>query len=175
MQFLIDAYEAIRDFLELGGPVLRLIAVVILAMWILILERLMYFRTGLRRLIRQTYEAWENRPERRSWHAQQIRSQLISQVRMNANQGVPMVETLVALCPLLGLLGTVTGMIAVFEVMAVTGGGNARSMAAGVSMATIPTMAGMVGALSGVFLVTVLTRTVKRRVGFLEDRLTMDH
>ena len=173
MQFLIDAYEAIRDFLELGGPVLRLIAVVILAMWILILERLMYFRTGLRRLIRETYEAWEARPERKSWHAHQIRSQLISQVRMNANQGVPMVETLVALCPL--LLGTVTGMIAVFEVMAVTGGGNARSMAAGVSMATIPTMAGMVGALSGVFLVTVLTRTVKRRVTFLEDRLTMDH
>lgn len=175
MQFLIDAYEAIRDFLELGGPVLRLIAVVILAMWILILERLMYFRTGLSRLIRETYEAWEARPERKSWHAHQIRSQLISQVRMNANQGVPMVETLVALCPLLGLLGTVTGMIAVFEVMAVTGGGNARSMAAGVSMATIPTMAGMVGALSGVFLVTVLTRTVKRRVTFLEDRLTMDH
>ncbi len=175
MQFLIDAYEAIRDFLELGGPVLRLIAVVILAMWILILERLMYFRTGLSRLIRETYEAWEARPERKSWHAHQIRGQLISQVRMNANQGVPMVETLVALCPLLGLLGTVTGMIAVFEVMAVTGGGNARSMAAGVSMATIPTMAGMVGALSGVFLVTVLTRTVKRRVTFLEDRLTMDH
>ncbi len=175
MQFLIDAYEAIRDFLELGGPVLRLIAVVILAMWILILERLMYFRTGLRRLIRNTYEAWEARPERKSWHAHQIRSQLISQVRINANQGVPMVETLVALCPLLGLLGTVTGMIAVFEVMAVTGGGNARSMASGVSMATIPTMAGMVGALSGVFLVTVLVRTVKRRITFLEDRMTMDH
>ena len=86
-----------------------------------------------------------------------------------------MVETLVALCPLLGLLGTVTGMIAVFEVMAVTGGGNARSMASGVSMATIPTMAGMVGALSGVFLVTVLVRTVKRRITFLEDRMTMDH
>ena len=76
---------------------------------------------------------------------------------------------------LLGLLGTVTGMISVFEVMAVSGTGNARSMAAGVSRATIPTMAGMVGALSGVFLVTVLTRTVKRRIQFLEDEMTMDH
>ena len=175
MQFLIDAYEAIRDFLELGGPVLRLIAVVILAMWILILERLMYFRTGLRNLIRNAYESWESRDERKSWHAKQVRSQIISQVRMNAGQGLGMIETLVALCPLLGLLGTVTGMIAVFQVMAVTGGGNARSMAAGVSMATIPTMAGMVGALSGVFLVTILTRTAKRRIAFLEDRMTMDH
>jgi biopolymer transport protein ExbB len=42
-------------------------------------------------------------------------------------------------------------------------------------MATIPTMAGMVGALSGVFLVTILTRTAKRRVTILEDEMTMDH
>ena len=39
MQSLLDAYEAIRDFLELGGPVLRLIGWVILFLWILILER----------------------------------------------------------------------------------------------------------------------------------------
>ena len=86
-----------------------------------------------------------------------------------------MIQTLVALCPLLGLLGTVTGMVNVFQTMAVFGTGNARSMASGVSMATIPTMAGMVGALSGVFLVTILTRQARRRIGTLEDEMTMDH
>ena len=175
MQALFDAYEAIRDFLELGGPVLRLIGVVILFMWILILERLIYFRIGLKGLIREMFEIWEVRSERKSWHANQIRDAMISRVTMAANQGLPMIQTCVALCPLLGLLGTVTGMISVFEVMAISGSGNARSMAAGVSRATIPTMAGMVGALSGVFLVTVLTRTAKRSVQFLEDGMTMDH
>ena len=175
MQSLVNAFEAIRDFLELGGPVLRLIGWVILFMWILILERLIFFRTGLKSLIRQAFEEWEGRAERKSWHAHQIRSAIISRVSMAANQGVPMIQTFVALCPLLGLLGTVTGMIAVFEVMAVSGTGNARSMAAGVSRATIPTMAGMVGALSGVFLVTILTRSVKRSIQFLEDEMTMDH
>jgi biopolymer transport protein ExbB len=175
MQTIIDAYEAIRDFLELGGPVLRVIAVVILLMWILILERLIYFRTGLSQLIKEAFSEWEGRAERRSWHAHQIRLGIISRVRMSATQGLPMIQTFVALCPLFGLLGTVTGMIAVFEVMAVTGSGNARSMASGVSMATIPTMAGMVGMLSGVFLVTILNRMVKRRIGLLEDELTMDH
>ena len=57
---------------------------------------------------------------------------------------------LIAICPLLGLLGTVTGMISVFEVMAEVGTGNARLMAGGISLATIPTMAGMVCALSGI-------------------------
>jgi len=72
------------------------------------------------------------------------------------------------------LMGTVTGMIEVFDVMAISGSGNARSMASGVSKATIPTMAGMVGALSGVFLVTVLNQKVNREVEDLEDNLTTD-
>ncbi len=175
MQILIDAYEAIRDFLELGGPVLRVIAIVILLMWILILERLIYFNTSLKSVIARTLSEWEQRHERQSWEAHQIRTAMISRVREQANKGLAMIQTLVALCPLFGLLGTVTGMVAVFQVMAATGAGNARSMADGVSMATVPTMAGMVGMLSGIFLVTVLTRMMRRRVGLLEDEMTMDH
>ena len=168
-------FEAIRDFLELGGPVLRIIGVVILFLWILILERLIYYRTGLKSLFEEALNEWERRPERKSWHARQVREAIISRVRISAEKGLPMIQTLVALCPLLGLMGTVTGMIQVFEVMAISGTSNARSMAAGVSRATVPTMAGMVGALSGVFLITILTRTAKRNTAILEDRLTMDH
>ena len=175
MQFFVNAFEAIRDFLELGGPVLQVIGWTILFMWILILERLIYLRTGLKTLIQESVEQWGRRSQRRSWHAGQIREAVISRVTMSANQGIPMIQTLVALCPLLGLMGTVTGMITVFDVMAISGSGNPRSMAAGVSRATIPTMAGMVGALSGVFLVTILTRTVKRQIETLEDNMTMDH
>ena len=175
MQALMSAFEATRDFLELGGPVLQLIGWTILFMWILILERLIYFRTGLKELVQESFEYWERRTERGSWNAQQIREAVISRVSMSANQGIPMIQTLVALCPLLGLMGTVTGMITVFDVMAISGSGNPRSMAAGVSRATIPTMAGMVGALSGVFLVTVLTRSVKRQIESLENHMAMDH
>lgn len=175
MLLILDAFEAIRDFMELGGPVLRWIAVSIFVMWTLIVERLIFFRTNMRAIAAQTREEWESRDERKSWHAHQIREGMISRFSMATNRGIPMIQTLVALCPLLGLLGTVTGMIKVFEVMAVSGSGNVRAMAAGVSQATVPTMAGMVGALSGVLLVTLLTRRAEREVEFLEDSLTMDH
>jgi biopolymer transport protein ExbB len=66
-------------------------------------------------------------------------------------------------------------MIEVFNIMAVTGGGDAKSMAGGVSRATIPTMAGMVAALSGVFANTYVTRKAARESQFLEDNLTTDH
>jgi biopolymer transport protein ExbB len=175
MQWLVDSFEAIRDFIELGGPILRWIAVTIFAMWVLIVERMIFFRTSMKTLTAEVQSSWEARPERRSWNAHQIREAMISKVHMAANQQIPMIQTLVALCPLLGLMGTVTGMIKVFEVMAVSGSGNVRAMAAGVSQATVPTMAGMVGALSGVLLVTLLTRRAAREVEFLEDSLTMDH
>ena len=175
MLWLADAFEAIRDFMELGGPVLRWIAFVIFVMWALIIERLVYFRRPMKEMSRTIHDRWESRPERKSWNAHQIREGMISQFAMATNAGIPMIQTLVALCPLLGLMGTVTGMINVFGVMAVSGSGNVRAMAAGVSQATVPTMAGMVGALSGVLLVTLLSRRAAREVEFLEDSLTMDH
>ena len=175
MFWLIDAYEAIRDFMALGGPVLKAIAGTIFVMWVLIVERIMFFRSTLKEMSRDIQNTWESRPERRSWEAHQIRELMISRFSISVNRGIAMIQTLVALCPLLGLLGTVTGMIAVFQVLAVSGSGNVRAMAAGVSQATIPTMAGMVGALSGVLLVTLLSRRAAREVEFLEDSMTMDH
>jgi len=175
MLWLADSIEAIRDFMTLGGPVLRAIAVVIFIMWVLIVERVVYFRSSMKKMSREIHDKWESRPERQSWNAKQVRELMISQFSEVTNRGLAVIQTLIALCPLLGLLGTVTGMIKVFEVMAASGSGNVRAMAAGVSQATVPTMAGMVGALSGVLLITLLTRRAQREVGFLEDSLTMDH
>jgi biopolymer transport protein ExbB len=175
MIWLYDAIEAIRDFMNLGGPVLTWIAITIFVMWVLIIERLLFFRTTMKTVVADMQQSWEARAERRSWHAHQIREAMISRFDQLTTGSIPMIQTLVALCPLLGLLGTVTGMIRVFEVMALSGSGNVRAMAAGVSQATIPTMAGMVGALSGVLLVTLLTRRSSRETEFLADSLTMDH
>ena len=175
MFWLRDAFEAIRDFMGLGGPVLNAIAVTIFLMWVLIIERILFFRSSMRSMSREIHDKWESRPERKSWHAHQIRELMISRFSLSVNRGIAMIQTFVALCPLLGLLGTVTGMIAVFQVLAVSGSGNVRAMAAGVSQATVPTMAGMVGALSGVLFVTILSRRATREVEFLEDSLTMDH
>lgn len=175
MQFAIDIYEAIRDFLELGGPVLVVIAWTIFIMWGLIFERMLFFRTRLKKLMAETLAAWESRPDRRSWEAFRIRELLVSKVKMAAHAGLPMIKTLVALCPLLGLLGTAAGMIEVFDVMAVTGSGNARATASGVSKAIVSTMAGMVGALSGVFFASILTGWATRQVSAFEDEIFTDH
>ena len=94
---------------------------------------------------------------------------------MQLHSNLDLIKALVAICPLCGLLGTVTGMMEVFDVMALVGTGSARNMAAGISKATIPTMAGMVGALTGVFFITILDRQAKARSARLSESLTFDH
>ncbi len=143
-------------------------------MWTMIIERWWYFQQEHKGVVRNATEVWEGRPERRSWTAHQIRDQLISEASDRISGTLPLIQTCVMLCPLLGLLGTVTGMISVFDAMA-TQGGNARSMAAGVSQATIPTMAGMVASLSGVLGSTLIKRKVDFEIELFEDHLTMDH
>ncbi|MDI3243672.1 MULTISPECIES: MotA/TolQ/ExbB proton channel family protein [Pseudoalteromonas] len=175
MVLLIDSINAIRDFLDTGGQVLLVIGVLIFAMWLLILERFIYFFKGFRSYKQNVKAQWKSRAERNSWNAEQIRQAMISRASMRLDTNLALINVMVALCPLLGLLGTVTGMIEVFDVMAITGTGSARSMASGVSKATIPTMAGMVGALSGVFASTFLQRRAKREVELLEDSMVLDH
>ena len=175
MYALLDALEGINKFVNMGGPILLVIAALLLVLWTLLFERIWYFKTSLKNDVQGALDQWEARAERQSRRAHHVREALISRVAVKIEQSLPMIKTLVAMAPLLGLLGTVTGMIKVFEVLAITGGGDAKSMAGGVSQATIPTMAGMVAAISGVFGNTYVTRTAEREKQLLEDHLTMDH
>jgi len=167
--------ETILAFMDKGGDVLWLIAILVFVMWTLIFERLWFFSFVWRDERKFIVDKWKTRGERKSWNAKQVRVRLVSQSREVINNNMPVITTMVALCPLLGLLGTVTGMIEVFNVMAVTGGGDAKSMAGGVERSTIPTMAGMVAALSGLFANTYLQRIAEREQESLEDQLTSDH
>jgi biopolymer transport protein ExbB len=169
-----DAYVAIIRFMEMGGDVLWFIAAITFLMWSLIFERIWFFRTEYQTMVREASSKWEMRGERKSWSAYQVREGIISDGATRIAGSLPIIETCVALCPLFGLLGTVTGMIAVFDAMA-TQGGNARSMAAGVSMATIPTMSGMIASLSGLVGTTYLKRKVEYETELFEDQLTLDH
>ncbi len=174
MRQLIDLIEKVQSFIESGGPVLKVIFVVTLVMWAFILERLWYYRAVYPSLEKKTIQAWMARKERKSWYAMQVRQMLITEVLLSTNQSVKTIQTFVALCPLLGLLGTVTGMIEVFNIMALVGGSNARAMASGVSMATIPTMAGMVAALSGMYFAVRFGRLADNKVSLMEDSLVRE-
>ena len=177
MEYLnpVNAYNGLQEFLGTGGNVLFVIMIATFVMWTFILERYAYYLFAHRPLKKRFKSEWDGRTDKTSWKAHAIRDEMISQIKFKTDQNVGIIKTLVAIAPLLGLLGTVTGMIEVFDVMAISGSGNARSMASGVSRATIPTMAGMVASLSGVFASTWLQRMAKRETELLEDSMPVEH
>ena len=171
----IEVLAKVLEFIERGGDVLLVIFAVTAMMWTFILERTWYFLRVYPTRRKQVIEDWSARTDRSSWGAHQIRRLIISEVQLDLQSGLGLVRAIVAVCPMLGLLGTVTGMIEVFDVMANSGSGNARGMASGVSKATLPTMAGMVAALSGLIISVRLDRYATEQADFVADTLTVVH
>lgn len=174
MNPVISLWEAFEAFFESGGPVLVVIFATTLLLWTLIFERILYFFLEHRRSVSEQLSVWRARPETKSWRAHQIKRMLVARVSESAHRNTRFIKTLVMITPLLGLLGTVTGMIEVFDVMAFAGDGNSRAMASGISRATIPTMAGLAAALSGVYFSKQFAKTAEAKVTQFEDKLRME-
>jgi len=85
---------------------------------------------------------------------------------------LPLLRVMVPLCPLLGLIGTVTGMLEVFDSMAIRGSADARTMASGVSQAMNCTMMGLAVSITGLYPVYYFNNRSKVETELLSDKLT---
>lgn len=173
MWAVLEAFAIVRDFHFAGGAVLWTIGINTLLMWTMICERLLYYRFTLPKEINRVTHTWFSRDDRSSWYAQQIRHKLVADISIHAKFSLPVVKTMITLCPLFGLLGTVTGMIEIFDVMNAFGMNNTRSMASGISKATLPTMAGMGSAIFGLMAYRALLRYYEKQVQAISDQLSL--
>ena len=109
MYWFDSAYEAVSRFMDMGGNVLWLIAILLFVMWTLIFERVWYFKAGWKNDAGKAIANWESRPERNSWFAHQIREKLISQARMQIYQYLPVIKNHGGLVSATGLAGNRDG------------------------------------------------------------------
>ena len=169
---LKESWYNILSFIDMGGPVLWAIMAVLFFMWLMIIERVWYYSVSFPRMRKSALKHWhEERSDTTSWYAKRVREQIVSEANIALRAGLGFLDALVAISPLLGLFGTVYGMLNVFDIMAMEGTSNARAMAGGVAKATIPTMAGMIAALSGVFFTTYFKQKATRETERLEDSM----
>ena len=167
----ISPFVSVDEFIAAGGWVIPWIFLAGLIMWTLILERYWFFFRILPRETRDMLAAWKQRANHKSWTSRHIRLEMISRANAQMKSTLPLIRVLVPLCPLLGLLGTVTGMLEVFDAMALKGFADARTMAYGVSHAMISTMAGLVVSMSGIFFVGRFRSRVRVQTELLADAL----
>ncbi len=83
---------------------------------------------------------------------------------------VSVIKVFAAVSPLLGLLGTVTGMIETFQAITLYGTGDASTMAGGISSALITTVLGIVSAIPLILLHSLVASRSKNLVHLLEER-----
>ena len=185
MDAIIDAYEYLRP----GGPVMIPIIVTSVWMWALIVERMLYYRRINRddMNLKQAVGILCGRPS--SLSRKGLRSRVVvsflkertgnrkldkrvldlcaMRQRPLLRRYLAVIAALAAVAPLFGLLGTVTGMVTTFDVIAFFGTGNAKAMAGGISEALITTQSGLLVAIPGLFMSAFLMRRATR----LEERL----
>lgn len=91
----------------------------------------------------------------------------LSEESARLNRGLPTVAVLAAVSPLLGLLGTVTGMIETFQSITLFGTGDPKLMSGGISQALITTQLGLAVAIPLVLFHSMLTGRANRLVEML--------
>jgi biopolymer transport protein ExbB len=192
MDWLQRGLLQLDEYLRAGGPVMLPLFATSLVMWVLIVDRALFFR----RLCRNTMplptalaHVVENRmpdPERYGGAISLLLARFIpvrsgdrvldrflldetvTRIDRSLDDYLALIGVLAAVAPCLGLLGTVTGMISTFDVLAVFGTGNARAMAGGIAEALITTQTGLLVAIPGLYLKGLL----ERRARTLRQRLS---
>lgn len=164
MNTLLAYYEQFLRFLDRGGPVVLAILLASTLMWTLIIERYYFLHRIYPARLQAAIKAWRARADHRSWHAHCIREQMLSELTVLLRRHLILIRSLTTVLPLLGLLGTVTGMVTSFEVLRVFGTGNARGLTAGISQALFTTLAGLLTALSGLYFSLHLQRRARAAI-----------
>jgi biopolymer transport protein ExbB len=84
--------------------------------------------------------------------------------------GLSLLKIISMIAPLLGLLGTVTGMIIVFQAITIYGAGDPKAMAGGISSALVTTVLGLVVAIPTLLMHTALNGKAKKLIHILEEQ-----
>jgi biopolymer transport protein ExbB len=166
-----DLTTGVTHLFALGGPVMWVLLFVCLTLWLLMVERFWFLRFNFPVLRQQLLQEWQSRSDRSSWRAKAIRRETVCEVQLQLQAWLSTIRTLIAVCPLLGLMGTVTGMIGVFEIITLTGG-ESQAIAGGVYRATVPTMSGLVISLSAQYFSARLRHLAAREQKLFADELT---
>jgi len=182
MNVLWGHFAQIRDYLNTGGVVMVPLLAVSLIMWVLIINRAFFFRRLHRRNMPREkaghfVRSGEPPPfkkyrgitamfvgeflARRTGNIRQDRRALDETVMilsLSLDRYLGLIGVLARVAPLLGLLGTIIGMMRTFTIISVFGTGNPKAMAAGISEALITTQTGLLVAIPGLYMYGFLAR-----------------
>lgn len=194
----MDAVWNVLEYVEQGGWVMIPLGVTSVVLWLLVAERLGAFRSLTRGDIslQEALRVLDGEPVAsdgsgmRRWLVdsflakrvgdvaldRQILRECSMRIRPALTRSIAVIGVLAAIAPLLGLLGTVIGMIETFNVISIFGTGNAKALAGGISVALVTTQSGLLVAIPGLLASAALSRKASKLGKSLEETTrALDH
>ncbi len=173
----------IIDYINKGGIVMYPLICISFIMWLLIIERLIFFKRLYSKniskkeiiaIIKGTekpslnygiidillYEILKKKEEMDLTPS--IIDEAVVKVVHSLDKHLEIISLLASIAPLLGLLGTTTGMVKTFFAIAIFGTGNAKALASGISEALITTQTGLFIAIPGIYMSNFLNQRARR-------------
>jgi biopolymer transport protein ExbB len=169
LEILLWPLSGVRALINEGGWIVYALMVASLIMWATIIDRWWYFSRVLPHEAESALAAWRSRPEHKSWYARAVRQMMISKLNAGMTANMQILRVSVPMCPLLGLVGTVVGMLEVFDSMSLLGNADAKSMASGVSHAMIATLSGLAVSVTGLYPLYYFEARARRESELLAD------
>ncbi len=185
MDLMLENYFRLEEYMRSGGVVMLPLALVSVAMWLLIIDRVLFFRRlqykPMRAQTALDHIKADRMPDPKQYRGaisllvatflsrrsadpeldRFVLDETVLQLNRSLTAYLNVIGALAGIAPLLGLLGTVTGMIATFDILAVFGTGNAKAMAGGISEALITTQTGLLVAIPGLYMKGLLDRRAR--------------
>ncbi|MFH2093757.1 MAG: MotA/TolQ/ExbB proton channel family protein [Pseudomonadota bacterium] len=172
---------SIENYMQAGGVVMIPILVISFFMWTLIINRLLflhrlYIKNISRNMAGQLVKANQQPDEKyrginsllvRQFLAARshdpvldsfILDETVVRLVLSLDTHLGAIRVMAGVAPLLGLLGTVIGMMETFDVITIFGTGNAKAMAGGISVALITTQTGLMVSIPGLYMSGFLTK-----------------
>jgi len=191
----VEAWRGIVEHLYRGGWIMLPLGACSMVLWTMVAERWLALRafgsgdTGLAEAV-SVVRGDASPPEGDGLRARLVRAYLDGRtgrpavdvellrheaalLRPELKRGLAIIAVLAAVAPLLGLLGTVTGMVRTFDVISVFGTGNASELAGGLSQALVTTQSGLLIAIPGLMFGALLSRRARRLDHQLTETLTV--
>jgi biopolymer transport protein ExbB len=148
----------VYELVELGGLPITAILCLSMLIFLLFFERLYYFLFSLKSSLSRAKAKSLALQNVSQWEKRCLQSALLADAKYSSQRSLWLLKAAIVACPLIGLMGTVSGMIIVFDQISMTGTGNPRLMASGIFQATLPTMAGMLVSIIGLVMQYILRR-----------------
>ena len=151
---MFDFIRTFNNFIDQGGPIVFVLFFISIYLFVLLAAKFKFLFFEIAD-IQKSFESKVDSIEKDEFYLLNLSIQK-ADFKSVVLKDFTTIQILITLCPVLGLLGTVTGMIEVFDVVSFFGTGNARALASGITKATLPTMTGMAISSVGLLTFTIL-------------------